>query len=238
MTIRTRIEPISSFLDVVVRDDLSREGQQRAIADFSRARLGEAQQVNQRILGRLPPHETFVDGRRGGNLDSVRPQGGIIVFEFEILTDVLRWIAEMLVDRSPFVSGNYRRGHTLFADGKETPVGGTIPAAQEYSFTNLVPYARKIEIGKTKSGRAFVVQVEPRIYERTAKDARARFGNIARIEFTFRGIVGGFQINQAKAAALTGAGRRKATGAIEKSIAPMSHNKSAVRFPAIVVTPN
>ena len=51
------------------------------------------------------------------------------------------------------------------------------PLASEYVFLNTVPYARKIEIGKTESGRDFVIQVPNRIYERTANDAQARFGN-------------------------------------------------------------
>ncbi len=220
MTIRTRIEPIATFLDVVVRDDLSKEAQQKAIAEFARERLAEAQQANQRVLGRVPKHDTFVDGRAGAPLEGVKPRGGTIVFEFELFSDVLRWIMQTLIDRSPVVSGAYRRSHLLFADQRQVATDGAIPEADEYSFTNTVPYARKIEIGRSKSGRAFVVQVEPRIYERTADDAARRFGNIARIIFTWRGIVGGYQINQAKAASMRGAGRRAATGSIEKLIKP------------------
>ena len=51
--------------------------------------------------------------------------------------------------------------------------GETIPPADEYVFINPVPYARRIEVGKTKSGRPFLIQVPNKIYERTAKDARA-----------------------------------------------------------------
>ena len=130
---------------------------------------------------------------------------------------VLRWIGAELVKNSPYVSGAYVRGHTLFADGTEVAVGGAIPSASEYSFTNLVPYSRKIEIGKSRSGRDFVVQVEPRIYERVARAARTRFGNVVKIEYTFRGIVGGYQI-------------RGGTWGRE-------HNRPSVRCPTIVVTP-
>lgn len=214
---KSRIEPISSWVTATVNQHLSLAAQRRAIADFARRQIDSAKQTNQRALGRVPPYSVAVDGRQGAALETVKPKGGIIVVEFEIISDVLLWIGTTLVERSPRVSGDYARGHTLFADGVEIPLGDTLPAAAEYSFTNLVPYARKIEIGRTKSGRSFVIQVEPRIYERTAKDARARFGRAAGIEFTFRGIVGGHQIKGGTA------GR--------------AHNRSEVRYPTIVVRP-
>lgn len=220
MALNVKIEPINDWIEITVNEMLSPTARSKAIAEFARERLKEAQDVNQQVLGRLPAHDTFVDGNRGGQLESVNPDRGIIVFEFELLTDVLRWIGRELVLRSPVRSGAYAKGHTLFADGSEIAIGERMPMADEYSFTNLVPYARKIEIGKTRSGRSFTIQVANRIYERTAKDARARFGNIAKIEFTFRGIVGGAQINPRLAA-----GSRQ-------------HNKSALRFPTIIVRPN
>jgi hypothetical protein len=219
MTVTTKIEPIASFFDVVVREDLSPQAQSKAVANFAREKLDEAQQANRLILGRVPPHTTAVDGVKGAALERVKPDGGRIVFEFELMTDVLTWIGKTLQERSPVVSGRYRRGHTLFADGREIRIGDQVPPAQEYSFSNTTAYARKIEIGRTQSGRAFVIQVPNRIYERTAKDARSRFGNIAKILFTYRGVVSGAQVNPARAH-----GR--------------AHNAAGVRFPTIVVTPN
>lgn len=215
MAIKTTIEPISDFIEIAVSEMLSPQAQSRVVADFARERLEEAQEQNRTILGRIPPHESFVDGKSGAPLESVRPDGGVIVFEFELVADVLRWIGQALADRSPVMSGEYKRSHMLFADGKEIAIGDRMPPAEEYSFTNLIPYARKIEIGKTRAGRDFVLQVPNRIYERTARDARARFGNLAKIEFTFRGIVGGYQLK---------AGSRGT-----------AHNKSDVRYPTIVV---
>lgn len=217
MAVKTRVEPIADFIQIAVRDDLSREGQSRAVARFAAEKLAEAQEQNRRALGRVPPHDTFVDGREGAPLDSVNPNGGRIVFEFELVDDVLQWIAARLIERSPVTSGAYQRGHTLFAGGVEVEFGGLFagqpaPQAAEYVFLNAAPYSRKIEIGKTRSGRDFVIQVENRIYERTAKDARARFGNLVRIGFSYRGVVGG-SLARGRAG-----------------------NKSDLRFPAIVVT--
>jgi hypothetical protein len=42
-----------------------------------------------------------VDGQRGCAVDSVNPDGGSIIVEFELVGDVLTWIAQTLLDRSP-----------------------------------------------------------------------------------------------------------------------------------------
>ena len=189
--IRTKVEPIETAIKLVVSDLLSPKAQSVAIANYARGQLREAQEVNRSILGRIPPHKTAVDGRPGAPLETVRPNGGVIIFEFELVGDVLKWIADELVRRSPRDSGDYIRGHTIFADGREIRLGAQVPAANEYSFTNTVPYARKLEVGRTKSGRAFLVSKPNRIYERTARDARARFGNIGKITYTFRALAGG-----------------------------------------------
>ena len=109
--------------------------------------------------------------------------------------------------------------------------------------------ARKVEIGKTKAGRNFVIQVQPNIYQRTVTNARGRFGNVAKIQFTFRGIVGGAQINQAKAASsgkswwLGHSGQKRAASgilesAVGKKFGKFTHNRSRLRYPTIVVRPN
>lgn len=127
-----------------------------------------------------------VNRQRSRALAEVNPRGGEIEVEWQSMVPlVLVWIAKTLDERSPVVSGDYQRGHRVMADGVQFDVLGDIPEADEYVFYNAVAYARRIEIGKTESGRDFVIQVRPRIYERTADDAKARFGNIARISSTF-----------------------------------------------------
>lgn len=169
----------------MVDKDASIPAQQKAIANYARAEIAKADDINRRALGRVPEKEITVDGRAGAALERVKPNGGRIVAEWEIFTDVLVWIATELKKRSPHRSGEYIRGHTLFADGVEVTPGANLPTAKEFTFLNQVPYARKIEIGVTKKGDPFVIQVEPRIYQNVAKDAKARFGNSADIRFTF-----------------------------------------------------
>lgn len=82
------------------------------------------------------------------------------------------------------------RGHRLYADGAEVAVGvrGQIPAdvpqAGEYVFLNIVPYARKIERGLSP-------QAPEGVYQTVAVLAQRRFGNLARVTFSYRTAVGG-----------------------------------------------
>lgn len=196
MAISVKIDPVERVTTASIRADLSLPEQRKAAAEFARQGIEEAKQINRSVLGRVPPYITTVDGRQGAALESVNPDGGQIITEFELVGDVLVWIASELEARSPVASGRYRRGHTLFADGREIPRGAAVPPASEYIYLNREPYARKIEIGKTESGRAFVIQVPNRIYERTAKDARSRFGNIADIQFAYREMASAYMLRR------------------------------------------
>lgn len=210
MALTTRIDPIGRDIEVMINDLLSPAAQSRAVAAFARDEIAQADLINARALGRVPDKVITVDGSRGATLDRVRPEG-VIVAEWEIFTDVLVWIAQTLAERSPRLSGEYLMGHRLFADGSEIAVSNNPPPAAEYTFLNVAPYSRKIEVGKTKAGRPFVVQVPNRIYERVAKDARARFGNIADIRLSYRETTNAYQVR----------GRRGGS--------------SALRAPAIIV---
>ncbi|MGE0290334.1 MAG: hypothetical protein AB7I42_24880 [Bradyrhizobium sp.] len=249
---RVKIEPIESWVNVTVSELLSPAARSKAVADFARGRLMEAKATNHRVVGAETPHEQFVDGRRGAALESVHPDRGRIVFEFELINDVLLWIMTTLIERSPRGpaggAGTYREAHTLFADGAAVAPRSALPEADEYSIANPLPYSRRLEIGRTASGRDFLVSVPNRIYERTAADAKARFGNVAKVGFTYRGIVGGYAVNQAKAGStgqpwwLGGAAARPATGVLESMVAKRfgrtTHNASKLRFPTITVRAN
>lgn len=153
----------------------------QAVADYAAAALRGAQIANRLALGYSPTYRSFVDGVQSTALAKVKLDGGRIDFEFDVPAidaTLLRWIAGELFRQSPHVRGDYQRGHIVLADGKLIDVYGPIPAtAKEFIFTNSEPYARKIEIGTTESGRAFVIQVQPRIYERVGKAARSMFAD-------------------------------------------------------------
>jgi hypothetical protein len=177
MAVRTRVQPIDRDISLMIAEDLSPQAQSAVLASYARQQLTEAQDINSRALGRLPRHETFVDGRRGASADSVKPSG-VIVFEFALVEDVIEWIELMLIQHSPERTGRYSKSHVLFADNVEVQFGATVPEAREYIFVNTQPYARKIERGLSAQARSGV-------YEVVSVLASRRFGNVARIRFSF-----------------------------------------------------
>jgi hypothetical protein len=182
MSLQVRVEPLER--DVIVDlAGLSGEEASAAIAAYAREQLGEAQAINAQALGSVPPHETFVDGREGVPLESVRPEGGRIVFKFDLVLDLFAWIGAQLVEHSPHLRGVYAASHIFLADGVEMEAGAAVPEADEYVFINVQPYARKIERGQSS-------QAPDGVYEAVALLAQKRFGNVAKISFTFRSVVG------------------------------------------------
>ena len=55
MALRTRVEPLDRDIAILVDETLSPAAQSRAVATFARAQLAAAQDVNRRVLGRIPP---------------------------------------------------------------------------------------------------------------------------------------------------------------------------------------
>lgn len=233
MAVRTKIDPIANDIRLIVSDLLSPEAQSRAVADFARGEIATADDTNRSILGRFPPKVVTVDGNPGAALETVKPNGGVIVAEWEIFSDVLIWIGQTLRDRSPVgPSGDYRDGWTVLADGVEVPHGQEIPPAEVVTFVNTVPYSRKIEIGKTESGRDFVVQVPNRIAERTAKDAASRFGNVAKIRSVWISLQGAYTLKHDQASRSFAGGRLR----ISRRQKPDRVAGKAITYPAVAVT--
>ncbi len=181
--IRTRVEPIDRDIQLMIANDLSPAAQSHAFAEYARGAISEGDETNRRILGRIPPRKTFVDGAESSALSSVR-SNGVIVAEWELVADVLFFIAQELRKVSPFRSGRYAASHTLFADGTEIPIGNTIPLANEYVFLSDVVYAVKIEGG---TGRKPQSPQAPRgVYQITALKANGLYGNTAKVRFAWR----------------------------------------------------
>lgn len=177
-----RLTNFGRDVQLLVDRTLSPQARQKLAASAARKILADAQQTNQRALGVVPPHRTFVDGRANAPLESVNPDKGTIVFEFSLINELLQWIGEQLVLHSPVLTGQYARSHVLLADGVEVDPDGKIPPAETYTFVNVVPYARKIERGLSD-------QAPDGVYEVVAVLAQQRFGNIARVRFTYRSLV-------------------------------------------------
>lgn len=187
MAVRTKLDPLGLDIQVMLAEIEGPELRSAMLADAAREAIADADGVNRQALGRVPPRETFVDGRKTDLLDGVRPDG-VIQVEYDLIEDVFAYIGEQLVkhspvgdasDRRPGHPGLYMASHVFFADGVEVEPGKPAPVASEYVFTNIQPYARKIERGLSD-------QAPDGVYESVAKLAQSRFGNIAQIKFSYR----------------------------------------------------
>jgi hypothetical protein len=183
MAVQTRVEPIDRDVRLIIDETLSPAARSRQFASNAGAFILEGDEINRRVLGRVPPRKTFVDGREGAPLESVRPDG-VIVAEWELVSDVLVFIADQLRAISPVRSGRYQASHTLFADGTEVPVGNGIPVANEYVFLSDTEYSIKIE---GVPGRPPQSKQAPKgVYQITALKANGIYGNTAKVRFEWR----------------------------------------------------
>ncbi len=185
MAVTARISgAIDKDISILVSEATSPAERSRIFAQFAREQIAEASQTNTRILGRVPRSTTYVDGREGAALETVKPDG-IIFTEFEIIDNTLKYIADQLEAHSPVLTGRYQKSHTLIADGVEVDPHGVIPSADEYVFINTQPYARKIE-------RGFSSQSPEGVYQVVAALAQRRISNnVAKITYSFRTVIGG-----------------------------------------------
>lgn len=198
MPVKAKLTAYSNSFKLLVDSTLAPRARSETVAKFARTQIATADEINRRALGAVPPKKVTVNGRENEALINIPPDRGVIVAEYRLVDDVLAWIMQTLRERSPVISGDYRKGHRLFADDTEVDADNP-PLASRYAFFNLVPYARKIEVGKTKSGRDFVIQVENKIYARTYQDAKAKFGNVAKITTGFASTPNSYRLKQDQA---------------------------------------
>lgn len=212
--------------------------------DATRALLVEtAKKKHAEVMARDPRPASFtryVDGREGAPEESVRP-AGVIVYRYPRLEQVAQFAMETLFDLSPVLSGDYRSAHLLFLNGEPVAnLKGWRPG-DEISISNPLPYARKIEVGSM----TMRVPGTDLVYQQARRKVMSRWGNVAKVDFTFRAIMGGDQVNQAAAASsgqpwwLGGAAARPASGANETRIAKVfgrtAHNRSSNRYPCLII---
>lgn len=138
--------------------------------------------IDERILGRIVNVKTYVDGTLSKidtarkTIDAVRSLANVITFDFQITEEVLNFISVELYKHSPYKSGNYVRGHVLFADGVLVEDVSKAPNAAEFLFVNTVPYSLKIEAGESS-------MAPNGVYEIVANLANKKYGNSIRIEY-------------------------------------------------------
>ncbi len=201
MSIEVKVEPIDRDIALLISDNLSPQAASVMIADYARRQLAEGEATNEAALGEKPTHQTFVDGSQGASEDNVRPDGTIL-YEFDVVAELFEWIDEQLIQHSPVKSGRYERSHTFYADGEIADPAHPPPGAKEYVFLPTVPYARKIEGASGRKPES--AKAPDGVYQAVAVLAQGRFGNQAKISFTFRAPLSGDIVEWAKTT--TGAG--------------------------------
>jgi hypothetical protein len=127
-----------------------------------------------------------VDGVRGAREEQVKPDGSI-VYVYPRLDEVVQAALDILFDLSPVLSGAYRMNHRLFIDGVEARNLAGWDGKSAIVISNSMPYSRKIELGKM----TMRVPGSDRVYEQAEFALLQRFGNQARVFFTYRGLMGG-----------------------------------------------
>lgn len=177
------------------------DGFRKHHAAVARRALAEAQAAQTARFGQPLPYRRIVDHREGVSEDAVRLYG-VIEYKFSMAADVAGEIYAMILQASPVgpaKGGHYRDDHIILVNGEQVADLRSVQAGDEIAITNLRPYARKIEGGARESSRrrltnrrpGLSVQAPNGVYEITAHAARQRFGNMAAIEFTYRGFAAG-----------------------------------------------
>ena len=159
------------------------------VEETRQALIATAKRENQRVVQTDPRPSMVirsVDGVVGGNEEQVRADGTII-YRYPRLGEVVRAAMDILFDLSPVLSGEYRRGHTLFVDGAQVSNLKDWGGTGSILITNVLPYSRKIELGVM----TMRVPGTDRVYEQATSMLNKRFGNVARILFTWQGVIGG-----------------------------------------------
>jgi hypothetical protein len=158
-----------------------------ALAGFARAEIEIYDRANTAALGAKVPYETFVDGVKSSNLLSVRPDG-VIVAEWDIGVELVRWIYTTLREKAPVLKGDYRDSITIFADDRAVADPAGAVGVDQVVIMSTVPYARKLE---GVAGKKYMSSQAPDgVFQVVAAMAKRRFSNQAKISYTFRNIGG------------------------------------------------
>jgi hypothetical protein len=175
-----RYQPIARQFDIA----------RQATAEATKRLLVEtAKREHAKVMKTAPRPQAFtrvVDGRRGLPEEAVSAFGRID-YLYPRLEAVAQFAMEKLFEFSPVDSGEYRNSHTLFLNGQSVSNLSAWKAGDEVSIANPVPYARKIEVG----AMTMRVPGTDHVYERASRSVKRRYGAVANIRFTFRGVVAG-----------------------------------------------
>lgn len=188
-----QLQAFKRQLNVAVTDLQSPENK-RHLANVAREDVAQITREQTSRAGVRPGFTWAVNGNREAPLESVRLPGPI-VYTFDYRREIALVGLEALRAASPVQSGEYKAAHTILLDGVEVEkLPERIPEGSAIVLVNPLPYSRRIEIGRTKSGRTFVVQVPNRIYETVARKLLSRhYRDVAEIRFGYVDLQGAYK---------------------------------------------
>lgn len=182
---RRAVDAFTRELTVASRDLTERQAREALHDTARRERARVIGEQSTRAGGIAPTSEVIVDGHRRARIEEAEARSTIVI-EYEYLREAVVEILRALAARSPQRSGRYLRSFMVIVDGQRTADYEDVKHnSREIVIVNTTPYSRRLEVGKRKDGRPFVIQVRPKIIEQTAMAASRRFGNIARVRPTY-----------------------------------------------------
>ncbi len=184
--------------------------------------------------GIAPLWRQVVDGAQDAPLSAIQPDSHIVIV-WNYMPEVARKTYEALVQRSPRLSGLYVQGLLKLIDGQPGDFAQINYDTEQVMFVATVPYARRLEVGKTKTGEPFVHQVAPHIVEETAMIAKQKFGDLAQVNYQYVDLAGSYTLSVAGRFARhfeNGRWRVSGTPRIRHGVV-----ETQVRYPAILITP-
>lgn len=187
----TALKAMERDLKVILDDTLSGPETSKALASAWRGAHEDVLRDAQGRSGTVPAFDVAVDQKRGKPVETAEK---IIVSVYDYRREIVDFIVEALIKASPKKTGAYINAHTVFVNGE--PVGQKCPALKESDtvfVANPLPYARRIEIGRTRAGRTFTIVVPNRIYERVAKSTvKPLYRSIAEVSFRYVDLSGSY----------------------------------------------
>lgn len=204
--------------------------------------VAEAKRLHGEVMGADPRPVNFVrhvDGVEGAPEEAVRVDG-VIVYDYNRLDLVAKDALKLLRENSPVGTGRdphpglYRDSHVLFLNLAPVSDLSAWKDGDEISITNTVEYSRVIEAGK-KDGSKFKVSGGGHVYEKVAQALRRQYAGVADIQFTYRAVLGGGQVDQLSQGATSL--KRGAKGRFVQRGGSRAHNKAEVRWPTITINP-
>lgn len=135
--------------------------------------------------GIAPELTVVVDGRPGGSLAGIKPDS-TVVLDWNYLREAVDATIHYLQIRGPIRSGDWRKSIVPLINGVEWDLSKPIPAnIQSALVVVTVPYSRRLEVGRTKTGRKFVIQVPLNFVEHTATVLNDRLRDLAKFTFDY-----------------------------------------------------